>query len=303
MLRLYALSGLFIGLTSTAHAQGNGPGLWGARAAGLGHIGSVLENDGWAGAANAAALGSLARPTVGVGAENRYLLPALNTVSLAVAVPIGYRSEQPAPPVAGVPAAVAATQAPRYGVIGFTAQRFGGKLYSEQRLGLGYGYQLGTVRVGARVEVLQTSFEGLGSRRVVAASLGGQADIIPRKLTFGATLYNLNQARLYEYQDERLPTVLRAGLAWRASEKVLLLAETEKDVAQDADFKAGLEYQPIPVLALRAGLTTLTQQLTAGVGLKAGQFQVDYAAAWHDALGLSQQLSVAYVWAKRPTQL
>lgn len=300
MLKIYLLFGLCIGVLTTAHAQGNGPGLWGARSAGLGHIGSVLENDGWAGAANAAALGSLTRPTVGVGAENRYLLPALNTASLIVAVPIGYRAPQPVAPVAGVSAAVAAPEAPRYGVVGCTAQRFGGKLYSEQRLGLGYGYQLGTVRVGARVEVLQTSFEGLGSRRVVAASLGGQADIIPRKLTFGATLYNLNQARLYEYQDERLPTVLRAGLAWRASEKVLLLAETEKDVEQDADFKAGLEYQPVPVLAVRAGLSSLMQQLTGGVGLKAGQFQVDYAAAWHEALGLSQQLSVAYVWAKPP---
>lgn len=298
MLKIYLLFGLCIGVLTTARAQGNGPGLWGARAAGLGHIGSVLEQDGWAGAANAAALGALTRPTVGIGAENRYLLPALNTASLIVAVPIGYRAPQPAAPVAGVPAAVAAAEAPRYGVIGFTAQRFGGKLYSEQRLGLGYGYQLGTVRVGARVEVLQTSFEGLGSRRVVAASLGGQADIIPRKLTFGATLYNLNQARLYEYQDERLPTVLRAGLAWRASEKVLLLAETEKDVEQDADFKAGLEYRPVPVLAMRVGLASLTSQLTGGVGLKTGALQVDYAAAWHETLGLSQQLSVAYVWAK-----
>ncbi|UOQ76116.1 hypothetical protein MUN84_16140 [Hymenobacter sp. 5516J-16] len=185
--------------------------------------------------------------------------------------------------------------------MGLTAQRFGGRLYSEQRLGLGYGYRLGTVRVGARVEVLQTSLEGLGSRRVVAASLGGQADIIPRKLTFGATLYNLNQARLARYQDERIPTVLRAGLAWRAAEKVLLLAETEKDVEQAADFKAGLEYQPISVLALRIGLSSLTSQLTGGAGFRAGQFQLDYAAAWHEALGLSQQLSVAWHWeAKQP---
>ena len=101
-----------------------------------------------------------------------------------------------------------------------------------------------------------------------------------------------------EYQDERLPTVLRAGLAWRAAEKVLLLVETEKDVEQDADFKAGLEYQPLPALALRAGLSTLTSQLTGGVGLRTGAFRIDYAAGWHETLGLSQQLSAAYVWAK-----
>ena len=296
MVKLYLSVFLLIGVITTARAQG--PGLWGARSAALGQIGTVLEDDGWAGASNAAALGQLSQPTVGVGAENRYLLPALNTAALVVAVPISYRKNNAeAAPVAGV-AAVAGTSAPRYGTVGFTAQRFGGKLYSEQRLGLGYGYQLGTVRVGARVEVLQTSIEGLGSRRTVAASLGGQADIIPRKLTFGATLYNLNQARLAEYQDERLPTVLRAGLAWRPAEKVLLLLETEKDVEQDADFKAGLEYLPLPALALRAGLSTLTSQLTGGVGLRTGAFRIDYAAGWHETLGLSQQLSAAYVWAK-----
>ena len=295
--KIYLCLALGLGTLTAAHAQG--PGLWGARSAALGQIGSVLSDDGWAGAGNAAALGQLSRPTVGVGAENRYLLPTLNTASLVVAVLIGYRNNAaPAVPVAGVTAAVAGADAPRYGTVGITAQRFGGQLYSEQRLGLGYGYQLGTVRVGARVEVLQTSIQGLGSRRAVAASLGGQADIIPRKLTFGATLYNLNQARLAEYQDERLPTVLRAGLAWRAAEKVVLLVETEKDVEQDADFKAGLEYLPLPALALRAGLSTLTSQLTGGVGLRTGAFRIDYAAGWHETLGLSQQLSAAYVWEK-----
>lgn len=293
---LGGLAGLLAGLPLAARAQG----LWGARSAALGQVGAALTTDGWAGASNAAALGQLSRPTVGVGAENRYLLPALNTVSLVAALPVGYRGSAgpAADPAPGVAAAVAGADAPRYGTVGITAQRFGGTLYSEQRVGVGYGYQLGTVRVGARVEVLQTSIQGLGSRRAVAASLGGQADIIPRKLTFGATLYNLNQARMAEYQDERVPTVLRAGLAWQAAEKVLLLVETEKDVEQDADFKAGLEYRPLPALALRAGLSTLTSQLTGGLGLHTGAFRIDYAAGWHEALGLSQQLSAAYVWEK-----
>ncbi|RPD46947.1 hypothetical protein DNI29_12360 [Hymenobacter sediminis] len=292
MLKFYLSAAILIAVFQEARSQGNGPGLWGARSAGLGQIGAVLEDDVWAGANNAAALGSLRELQIGVGAENRYLLPSLNTVSVAAAVPLGYQA--PAAPVVGVPADVAAFDAPRYGVIGVTAQRFGGKLYSEQRVGVGYGYRLGTVQLGARMEMLQTSLEGLGSRQVVVASLGGQADIIPRKLTFGATLYNLTQARLAPYQDERVPTVLRAGLAWRPSGKVLLLAETEKDVEQDADFKAGLEYQPLPMLALRAGLSSLTSQLTGGAGFRAGQFTIDYAAGWHEALGLSQQVSVAW---------
>ncbi|TGE07900.1 PorV/PorQ family protein [Hymenobacter fodinae] len=300
MVKLYTLSILLlIGVGAReVQAQVSTLGTGGARAAGLGQISTVLENDVWAATNNVAALGGLAHPTVGFGAANKFLLPSLNTASVAVAVPLGHRAT-PAGAVAGVPGAVAGAEVPRFGVVGVTGQRFGGKLYSEQALGVAYGYQLGTVRVGARMEVLQMSLEGLGSRRTVAASLGGQADIIPRKLTFGATLYNLNQARLAPYQDERVPTVLRAGLGWHASEKVLVLAETEKDVEQDADFKAGLEYRPVSGLALRGGLTTLSHQTTGGVGYRSGGVQIEYAAAWQQALGLSQQLSIALQWERK----
>lgn len=298
MVKLYLLMSLLLGAgLEKLHAQSSGPQALGARAAGLGHITTVLEDDVWAAAGNVAALGGLARPTVGFGAANKFLLPSLNTASAAVAVPLGHR-QTAAGSAPGVPGTVAGANAPRYGVVGVMAQRYGGRLYSEQALGVAYGYQLGTVRIGAKIDVLQVSLEGLGSRQTVAASLGGQADIIPRKLTFGATLYNLNQARLAPYQDERVPTVLRAGLGWRASEKVVVLVETEKDVEQDADFRAGLEYRPLPVLALRGGLASLTHQTTGGVGFHSGALQLDYAAAWHQVLGLSQQVSVAYVWAK-----
>ncbi|WP_045688378.1 hypothetical protein [Hymenobacter sp. AT01-02] len=299
MIQKYALLLFFAGLgVHRVVAQGNGAGVWGARAASLGQVTAVLEDDVWASANNPAALGSVARPTIGFAAANRFLLPSLNTVAVAGSLPLGYRSGAPVAPVSGVPAAVAAAEAPRYGVVGVTAERFGGKLYSEQRVGVGYGYRLGTVRVGARMEVLQVSIEGLGSRRVMAASLGGQADIIPKKLVFGAYLYNFNQARLAPYQDERVPTVLRAALAWRPSEKVLLLAETEKDVEQDADFRAGLEYHPVAALALRGGIASLTHQTTGGAGFHTKTLQIDYAAAWHEKLGLSQQVSVALTWNK-----
>ena len=269
---------------AAARAQGSGPGIRGARAAALGNA-SVTLSDGWAIGNNVAGLGQLTAPSVGFYAENRYLLSALNTVAVAAALPLG---------------AVAAGRA-RSGVVGVEVQRFGGRLYSEQRVGAGYGYRGGLVSIGARVDVLQLSIEGLGSRRAVAVSLGGQAELVPRRLVFGAYLYNLNQARLADYQQERVPTVLKAGLSYRPTAKVQLNIETEKDVEQDADFKAGLEYRIIDKLALRAGFRTLTEETSGGVGFQAGALQVDYAAAWHAALGLSQHLSVGVSFrAKQP---
>ena len=187
---------------------------------------------------------------------------------------------------------------PRHGTVAVEVQRYGGSLYNETRLGVAYGYRLGQISVGARLDALQISIEGLGSRRVLLASLGGQAELVPGRLTAGAYLYNLNQARVASYQNERVPTILKAGLAYRPNGKVLLALETEKDVERDANFKAGLEYRPVPLLAARIGLATLSEQATAGVGLRFGDFGLDYAAAFQSALGFSQHLSVVKTWGK-----
>jgi hypothetical protein len=267
-------------------AQGNGPAGHGARAVALGNASATLSNEVWAVANNAAGLGTLTRPTAGAHLENRYLIASLNVAAAAVAVPLGVVE----PAAAGQPA-----HASR-GVVGAEAQRFGGALYNEIRLGAAYGYRLGAVSIGGRLDLLQVSFQELGSRRTVAASLGGQADVVPEHLSFGVYLYNLNQAKLANYQDERVPTVLRAGLAYRPSKQVLLLAETEKDIEHDAGLKAGLEYLPLPAVTIRAGYASLSHQTTGGVGVKAGSFQFDYAAGWHAALGLSQFLSVSLQW-------
>ena len=282
MRQLYFIAVILFLLSITTYGQGNGPGTRGARAAGLANA-SVTLSDVWAVGNNVAGLGQLSKPTVGVYAENRYLLSALNTVAVAAAMPLGAVENEKA----------------KNGVVGVEVQRFGGKLYSEQRVGAGYGYRSGLVSIGARVDMLQLSIEGLGSKQAVAVSLGGQAELVPKRLVFGAYLYNLNQAKLADYQQERVPTVLKAGLSYRPTDKVLVNIETEKDVEQDADFKAGLEYHIIEKLALRAGFRTLTEETTGGVGFQAGALQIDYAAAWHAALGLSQHVGVGFFFEKK----
>lgn len=269
-------------------AQGNGPAGHGGRAQALGNASATLGGEVWAVANNPAGLGRLTKPTAGLYFENRYLIPSLNLAAVAVALPLGL----PEPAAAGQPA-----RAGR-GVLGLEAQRFGGVLYNETRLGAAYGYQLGVVSIGGRLDALQVSFQDLGSRRVLAASLGGQADILPQRLALGVYLYNITQAKLADYQDERVPTLLRAGLAYRPGKQVLLLAEAEKDVEREAGVKAGIEYRPTPAVAVRLGYASLSQQTTGGVGLRAGEFQLDYAAGWHAALGLSQYFSLGWQWGK-----
>ena len=278
---------------AVARAQGNGPGVRGARAAALGNASVALAGEVWSMGNNVAGLAEIQRPSVGFYAENRYFSSALNVGALTVVLPLGRASETLGATTGTAPTPAAARAWARNGVVAFEAQRFGGALYNETRLGAGYAYRFGQISLGARADVLQVSIEGLGSRRVVLGTLGGQIEVVPQRLSFGASLYNISQTKLASYQNERVPTVLKAGLAYRPSAQVLLVVETEKDVERDANFKAGLEYRPVPALAARLGLASLTEQASAGIGVLAGAFQLDYAAAFQQALGFSQHLSVS----------
>ncbi|WP_199243484.1 hypothetical protein [Hymenobacter sedentarius] len=263
----------------------------------------ALAGEVWSMGNNVAGLSEIQQPTVGFYAENRYFSSALNVGALTVALPLGRplgavaAADGASPTPTVVPPAQAAWA--RNGVVAFEAQRFGGQLYNETRVGAGYGYRFGQISLGGRVDLLQVSIEGLGSRRVVLGTLGGQIEVVPQRLSFGASLYNLGQTKLASYQDERVPTVLKAGLAYRPSSQVLLVVETEKDVERAANFKAGLEYRPVPVLAARLGLASLTEQASAGIGVLAGAFQIDYAAAFQQALGFSQHLSISKAWGQK----
>ena len=245
----------------------------GARAIALGSAAVTLP-DIWALSNNPAGMAALKLPALGAYAYNRFSLKELTTVGLLAVLPTN-----------------------RWGTVGLDVQRFGGELYNEQRLGIGLAHQLGVVRLGLKADVLQVRVKEWGSRKTIALSLGGQSEVVPG-LTFGAHIYNLNQAKLAEFQDERVPTVMKMGLSYQASAKVLLVAEAEKELEHTVAVKGGIEYQVLPALTLRSGFNSGTRAGTAGVEVAFGQFQVAYAVGAQHQLGMSNYLSLGFALKK-----
>ncbi|NEM97984.1 PorV/PorQ family protein [Pontibacter burrus] len=243
---------------------------FGARAASLGNA-SVTLPDIWASHNNIAGIAGLSQAQVGAYAENRFGIRAFTTVALLAAVP---------------------TQ--KYGRYGISLSRFGDELYNRQHIGVGAAHKLGQFSVGAKVDVWQIAVAGYGSRKAVTLTIGGQGEIVPG-LFFGANAYNLNQAKLAEFEDERLPTVMKAGIGYMPYKKLLLLIESEKNIDYNATFKAGIEYQLFPEkFIVRSGFQSLTNTLNFGAGFLARQFIVDYAFGSTTWLGSSHHLSVSY---------
>ncbi|MEM9024528.1 MAG: hypothetical protein AAGB22_12350, partial [Bacteroidota bacterium] len=86
------------------------------------------------------------------------------------------------------------------------------------------------------------------------------------------------------------------GMDYRFNERVLVTAETEKDLDLDAQVKAGLEYQVLDQLFLRTGVSSQPFRYSFGFGFRWKAAQLDVATGYHSVLGFSPQLSAHYAF-------
>lgn len=181
------------------------------------------------------------------------------------------------------------------GTFGLSIASFGYSLYGESKYGLSYGRKLSEklcIGVQANYHNVRIA-EGYGNTNALTIE-GGILAQLTTKLRLGAHIYNPTRTQISEYQDERLPTILRLGMNYKFSDKVFVAIETEKDVDHKAVFKIGVEYHVIDILYLRAGIATNPVYSSFGFGLHLKQFKLDIASQFHQVLGHTPQLSLIY---------
>jgi hypothetical protein len=245
----------------------------GGRSWSLGNA-SLTLTDGWSIYNNVGGLARLREPYLGAACDVRYGMAGFTTVDLTGIAPLAF------------------------GTCGVSLDRFGDGLYNEQRLGIAYGHQVDRVSLGLKASYVQTALANLGARGRFVFEFGGIAELTPQ-LWLGASVYNFTQAKLAAYGDERIPTVLKAGLSWRPLPQLMLNAETEKDVDHAARFRVGIEYQLVKPFFVRVGVATNPGTNHFGFGFKRNKLCIDYALRTHPTLGLSHQLSLSCTLNKR----
>lgn len=238
----------------------------GARSQGMGNT-RVYLSDSWTYFNNIGALDRLEESEISAGFDHRFGLQELSTVDLA----LGWKND--------------------FGTIGLGISRFGGKLFNQQLIGLGFSNTLGIVSLGAKIDWFQTQIEGFGTGNAIVFSLGGVAELSP-DFFLGANFSNLNRAKLSQNSEQRLPTAIQMGIAYLPGESLKILAEIEKDIELDPVFKAGIEYQLREWLFLRTGISSNPSRLSFGLGLRKEQFGFDYAYGQNTLLGRTHHLSL-----------
>jgi len=232
---------------------------------------SVMLYDVWSAVNNQAGISDLEKPVAGICYSNKFQLKETSTQTAVFALPT------------------------RTGNFALSYHRFGYSLYSENKLGLAYARNLGKyISAGLQFDYLYYhQAENYGNKGAFLMEFGLIARPIER-FYIGVHLYNPTRTKLADYNDERVPGVMRFGLGYLFSDQVTFTIETEKDLVYQARFKCGLEYQAVKNLFLRTGFKTGPDQFSVGLGYFYHHWSTDLAFVTHPSLPLSTQASLTY---------
>jgi hypothetical protein len=240
----------------------------GAHNQSLGNI-RVFDKSAFAHFNNPGALATYDINQLAGGYDHRFGLAELNTVTLAGAMSFGS------------------------GVLGFGIARFGSKLFNQQTLGISYGNKLGIVSIGSKLEWFQTHVEGFGTGNAIIFSLGGIADLSPI-FSLGASISNLNRAKLGRNSIQRIPTGISLGLSYHPSKQLNFFGEVEKDILIKPVYKIGLEYELHEWIELRTGVNSNPGRLFFGLGLNYEKFGLDLGYGQVNPLGSLTNFSLTF---------
>ena len=180
------------------------------------------------------------------------------------------------------------------GAWGLGLSNYGGELFNQQTIGIGYGNQLGIASLGIKINYFQTNIEGFGRGAAPVLEMGGVAELTPW-LFFGAHMYNLSRSKLSRVTGEYLPMIVRSGLSFRPTEGLMINLEAEKEVYLAPQLKLGIEYSLSDKLWARTGVNTHPQQLFFGIGFSPKRYRFDYAMSQNHQLGFTHHVSFNYL--------
>ncbi|MBL7844845.1 MAG: hypothetical protein KF846_02065 [Cyclobacteriaceae bacterium] len=246
--------------------------LMGARANGMGYASSSLFDE-WGIFNNVAGMAKTDQPTAVFAYDLRPLLPGANRIATAISWPV------------------------EFGVFSGGVFRFGDDLYNESLLSAGFSNQFGLAALGIKLNYIQYQAEGFGTKGVFTINFGGIAELTPN-LFIGAYITNINQPKL-SIDEDRVPTLLTAGLSFKPTDKIIIATELEKDLDYSTNWKTGLEYIFHKKFCARTGFNLQPNAAFFGLGFKTNKFMLDYALQHSINLSLSHQASVNYVFIKK----
>jgi len=242
----------------------------GADGLALGQATTALESNNWAVFSNPALLNQ-EKKSISFYSQRNYGFAELTDIAASASVPT------------------------QYGTVGFGFHRYGGDLFSETKVRVGYSDSWQSLMFGAIINYNHISqAPAYGSGGVIGIDLGIAATL-SEDLVLGARTSNINQpAYDFEAEDESLSRELAVGLSYRLEEQALFLFDVVKDVRFPVSYRGGVEMKVIENLVGRIGVTTEPNTYSFGFGYGSDIWEVNLAFQRHQDIGFSPGIDLNF---------
>ncbi|NWJ49742.1 MAG: hypothetical protein HXX14_02650 [Bacteroidetes bacterium] len=242
----------------------------GASQAGIGGV-SVFTSGIWAVNNNPAGLARIYQPTAGIFVENRFLLKELCFNAASFAIPASN------------------------GGMAIAISQLGTNQYHNLFAGFAYGRNFGEMfSAGIRFDYYQVSY---GSEYGKGSAISFETGIqwkINDKTDLALSVFNPIKVQYKSSPPQEIPSLWRAGIAYKPIDNLQLLFQTEKSSRNGYTIRYGIEYSANEQIYLRAGYSTNPSGISFGCGYTFSVFTIDIATKWHQTLGFSPQGSLIY---------
>ena len=145
--------------------------------------------------------------------------------------------------------------------------------------------------IGGNVNANHLYIKDYGTDLSISIDAGAKM-FLSRNFSLGFTTTNLNSASATLLKD-RLPQTFTGGIAFE-SEDISVGLEYFKEIGFPSSVKIAAEYSPIKFVTVRAGSASGTNSFNAGIAVKFLSFELEYSAAFHQVLGVTQSFGVSF---------
>ena len=237
----------------------------------LGGSGLVLSN-AWSIFNNQAAMANVEHLNIGASATRIYNIEQLNEMTMGFSLPV--------------------KNAGTLG-ISYSGQGIAG-LYQQNEIGLAMARSFGAnFSMGIAFQVLNISIPEYGNKWLLKPELG--IILKPEEnLSLAVHISNPFGAFISESANERAPTQVRIGAGYSTGEAVKLLAEVSAASNQKTRLHAGLLYTLNEKVQLSTGFSTRDLSSSFGAHFTFKKVSVNLAFSYHQRLGSTPELGMAY---------
>jgi hypothetical protein len=231
---------------------------------------SLNHSDAFSFSANQAALAQVNGLAAGLYGERRFMLDELSNYSAIAAVPL------------------------KAGNFGLKANYAGFTDFNETQIGLAYGRKLGKkVDIGLQFNYNAILINNYGSSSAISFELGAILHLT-EKLHAGLHISNPVGGKFGKDEHEKLSSLYTVGMGYDASDKFLISTEIQKEEDQPVNVNAGFQYKIASQLLVRAGISSATSTIWAGVGLSLKSLRLDIVTGFHPQLGVTPGIMLLF---------